>query len=562
MTVEVEAGRGLRVLRDSRLLTLGAAEQIAATNGVCIRPLLHKRTDIATGHADVVHVPCGATLEAKCPPCAKRNRQVRRAQCREGWHLEAEPPVIRAGGLAVTAEPGEGQRWLVEMRDDLRAQREVAESMGADTGDLDAALAAVDREIGAAGVRAAEADVVELADSGPQTQRVRSTRRRQDAPDLPRRVMRDATVGRRYAAPDGKTYRPSMFLTLTLGSYGKVRDGAPVDPDTYDYRRAVRDALHFSRLVDRFVQNLRRVAGWSVQYFASVEGQKRGAPHLHMAIRGTLPRAELRQIIAATYHQVWWPAADEVVYDGARLPVWSEDAAGYVDPASGEVLPTWDEALDRLGVDEDAKPLHVVRFGVQHDVQGVLAGSRDADQRVRYLSKYLTKSLGETVADGGSTARRAHVARLVAALRYEPCSATCSNWLRYGVQPKGATEGMAPGWCRGKAHRAEHLGYGGRRVLVSRRWSGRSMGDHKRDRRAWVMAALGLDETPDAHRYVWRRVALGEVEVTALAVGLLREVAHRQRWRVELERLRARANDPPHAFETAVLGNADVLIGG
>ena len=68
-----------------------------------------------------------------------------------------------------------------------------------------------------------------------------------------------------------------MFLTLTCDSYGAIRNGAPVDPDTYDYRRAARDAIHFSALVDRLMQNLRRVLGWEVQYFATVEPQN--APH-------------------------------------------------------------------------------------------------------------------------------------------------------------------------------------------------------------------------------------------------------------------------------------------
>ncbi|WP_432927749.1 hypothetical protein ACQPZZ_00115 [Microbispora sp. CA-135349] len=40
-----------------------------------------------------------------------------------------------------------------------------------------------------------------------------------------------------------------------------------------------------------------------------------------MAIRGTLPRAELRQIIAATYNQVWWPSTDEVRFEGDHLPL-------------------------------------------------------------------------------------------------------------------------------------------------------------------------------------------------------------------------------------------------
>lgn len=44
------------------------------------------------------------------------------------------------------------------------------------------------------------------------------------------------TVGRVFTAPDGRTYRPSMFVTLTLASYGPVTaEGVPVDPARYDY---------------------------------------------------------------------------------------------------------------------------------------------------------------------------------------------------------------------------------------------------------------------------------------------------------------------------------------
>ena len=137
--------------------------------------------------------------------------------------------------------------------------------------------------------------------------RKRSTRRRQDAPNLPRRPVEHRTVGRTYAG----RYRPSTFLTLTLDSYGRVdADGAALDPDSYDYRRAARDAIHFPKIVDRFWQNTRRCVGWEVQYFGTIEPQRRGAPHFHAAVRGTIPRAELRAIAAATYHQVWWPAHD------------------------------------------------------------------------------------------------------------------------------------------------------------------------------------------------------------------------------------------------------------
>ena len=106
------------------------------------------------------------------------------------------------------------------------------------------------------------------------------------------------------------------FLSATLPSYGKVReDGSPVDPTTYDYRRAAWDAVHFPALLDRFWQNLRRAEGWNIQYFGSVEPQRRLAPHAHFAVRGTIPKKVLREVAAATYHQVWWPSTD-----GGPLP--------------------------------------------------------------------------------------------------------------------------------------------------------------------------------------------------------------------------------------------------
>jgi hypothetical protein len=127
--------------------------------------------------------------------------------------------------------------------------------------------------------------------------------------------MADRTVGRIFTTPDGKEYRPSMFLTLTLPSYGPIRPGAglPVDPGDYDYRRA-----HWIRCISRgwrtgFWQSLRRAAGYWVHYFATIEPQQRLAPHLHVAIRGAIPREVLRQVIKATYLQLWWPSFDRPV---------------------------------------------------------------------------------------------------------------------------------------------------------------------------------------------------------------------------------------------------------
>jgi hypothetical protein len=70
-----------------------------------------------------------------------------------------------------------------------------------------------------------------------------------------------------------------------------------------------------------------------------------------------------------------------------------------------------------------------------------------------------------------------------------------ANWLRYGVQPKNARPGLVPGCCKRKAHDADHPGYAGRRVLVSRKWSGKTLADHRADRQAWLLAALGISAT-------------------------------------------------------------------
>jgi hypothetical protein len=163
---------------------------------------------------------------------------------------------------------------------------------------------------------------------------------------------------------------------------------------------------------------------------------------------------------------VWWPSTDVVRYEDDELAVWDEDLGTYLDPATGEVLPNWDQALDAIGPDDD--PLHVARFGPEFHAEGVLAGSKDAARCIRYLTKYLTKHVADCH-QADTDAQRAHAARLAEALRLEPCSPTCANWLRYGVQPKNARAGLRPGACRGKAHQPEHLGYAGQGVLTSRK---------------------------------------------------------------------------------------------
>src|SRR6516164_8320310 len=252
-------------------------KELAVEHGACVRPIQLRRRNLDTGEVDQVLVPCGHTLGKVCPACAERAKSLRAAQCREGWHLEDEPDLTPGPAT-------EDQKWWLTLRAEAQQHRDQGAQAGQDTTDFDALITELDDQITSSGVRG-------KASPAKPARRHRSTRRRKDTPDLPRRKVSSRTVGKTYIAPDGKTFRPSLFLTLTCPSYGKVASaGTPVDPDRYDYVAAARDALHFSALFDRFIQNLRRLVGYDRQYFAAIEPQRRLAPHVHIAIRGTVSR--------------------------------------------------------------------------------------------------------------------------------------------------------------------------------------------------------------------------------------------------------------------------------
>ena len=169
----------------------------------------------------------------------------------------------------------------------------------------------------------------------------------------------------------------------------------------------------------------------------------------------------------------------------------------------------------------------------------MLSGSKDVARCIGYLTKYLTKQVADchqaqTYPEG------AHAERLAEALRFEPCSPRCANWLRFGIQPKGARPGQVPGACRGKARRREYLGYGGRRVLTSRKWSGKTLADHRADRKNWLLATLGVSAT-DPARYSWEPVAPGDPDHMEHARRLLHAVADRARWQAALAEARRKA---------------------
>lgn len=218
----------LSEITDEMVRDLGIAQ------GACIRPVLQRVTDHQTGTSQVVALPCGSTRESQCPSCARKARLLRMQQCAEGWHRTEEPEPRDTAGIPDALELGD------------------TAGIGAD---------------------ADTAGITEDGDTAGITRRVRSTRRRSDVPDLPRVPMEQRTVGTTFVAGNGREYRPSMFVTLTLPSYGPVIPGVgtPADPSTYNYRRAALDALLFPKLVDQFWKALRRCAGYNVQYFSAIE---------------------------------------------------------------------------------------------------------------------------------------------------------------------------------------------------------------------------------------------------------------------------------------------------
>uniref|UniRef100_UPI00351CCCFD replication initiator n=1 Tax=Nocardia brasiliensis TaxID=37326 RepID=UPI00351CCCFD len=329
-----------RAMPDVRDIAEAAAEQ----HDVCARVVPMRAYDTRTGRVSYVGAPCKATVASTCPACAKANKYVRMTQLREGWCAEHEPvrpePVVtEAQAQVLAARADQFGRYQDARRD---GDHELAEAIKALVADLDTEL----RELGVRGRLPALED--------KPRRKAKSTRRRDDVPDLPRKKVARTTIGTAYV--EGK-YRPSTFHTLTMPGYGRINrvrdaetgemvsDGSPVDPNSYDYVGAARDIMHFKALFDRWIQNLRRAVGWNVQYFATVEPQKRGAPHLHLAIRGSIPTKLLYQVTAATYRNIWWPHFDREVYTGDDMPVWDPMAATFVDPKTRRALTYWDDAL-------------------------------------------------------------------------------------------------------------------------------------------------------------------------------------------------------------------------
>ena len=399
----MDVTRRTRAERLAMPLARDVVKDLAAEHGACIRPVQLRQTNLDTGTVDQVLVPCGHTLAVVCPACAQRAKTLRAAQCREGWHLETEP--------VIEPDPAtEDQKWWVEKRAEAQAMHDQADKDGEDAEDLDALNAELDQEINKAGMRG------NVLPARP-VRRHRTTRRRQDAAPLPRRKVAARTVGKVY--DDSRTarrFRPSMFLTLTCPSYGRVReDGTPGRPGRLRLHRAQPATRCTSRRCS--TGSSRTFAASSAMTCSTSRRSSRNGDWPHMFTwpcavpspapncAGSWPRPITRS---------GGPTPPSCASRTTRCPCGMSTRPPTSTRPRAKSCPTWDDALDAIG-DQD-EPLHVARFGERFDAQGVLAGSKDAARCIGYLTKYLTKQVADCH-QAQTDAQRAHIDRLAEALR-------------------------------------------------------------------------------------------------------------------------------------------------
>ena len=243
------AVRTTRAQRMAMPLAREVVKDLAVEHGACIRPIQLRRTNLDTGEADTVLVPCGHTLAHVCPSCAERARTLRAAQCREGWHLEDEPDLDpRPGHRGPEVVGRETRRSPAAPRPRRRGRAghrsTWMSSSRAGRGDHQGWHA---REVLAPGKPgpAAPLDPPPPGRPGPAPPQGQPAHRGQDLHRAGRQDLPPLPV------------RHADLPVLRPGRPG----GIPVDPAAYDYDQAARDALTFAALFDRFIQNLRRYLG-------------------------------------------------------------------------------------------------------------------------------------------------------------------------------------------------------------------------------------------------------------------------------------------------------------
>jgi hypothetical protein len=134
---------------------------------------------------------------------------------------------------------------------------------------------------------------------------------------------------------------------------------------------------------------------------------------------------------------------------------------------------------------------------------------------------------------------------------------------------------MRPGECPAKTPDRWHLGIGGRRVLVSRQWTGKTLSEHRADRAEvvrQVLDAAGID-APDrmrmsaarsedgTARYIWTPLDLRRDALPDYRLPIGKCITQQQQWHAQYET--AKQHGPPNEpvrqlTPTARTGSTDV----
>jgi hypothetical protein len=76
-----------------------------------------------------------------------------------------------------------------------------------------------------------------------------------------------------------------------------------------------------------------------------------------------------------------------------------------------------------------------------------------------------------------------------------------------------------------------------------RQWSGKTLADHRGDRKAWLLSMLGLPDPADTGRYRWELVTPADGDVMTHGRRMLHVLADRAQWHAALAEARRRAAD-------------------
>jgi hypothetical protein len=131
---------------------------------------------------------------------------------------------------------------------------------------------------------------------------------------------------------------------------------------------------------------------------------------------------------------------------------------------------------------------------------------------------------------------------------------------------------MRAGRCKAKVHQLDTPGIGGRRVLVSRGWSGKTLADHRWDQAAWVRKVLAIELGHTEPRYAtrdeqiaaarngeapapirWERARPNDLDIPELPSRLLRAIATRMKQKAALRAAMALAPPGTSVSATSVV---------